>query len=102
MTGFVTLFIEMSLYMYENMITYLTCCCALLLMVKFCARLARLLSKSPVKTLPVAAVLTGCPVAEIILIQNQFIHHHIGIKKLSKILSNIYVEQSSPKNQMRI
>jgi len=47
--------------------TYLTCCCALLLMVKFCARLARLLSKSPVRTLPVLAAPTGCPAAEIIL-----------------------------------
>lgn len=52
-------------------------------MVKFCARLARLLSKSPVKTLPVAVALTGCPVTEITL-DSKLTHRHIGIKKLSK------------------
>lgn len=43
----------------KKYISYLTCCCALLLMERFSARLARLLSKSPVKTFPLATAF-GC------------------------------------------
>lgn len=71
--------------------TYFTCCWALLLIVKFCARLARLLSKSPVKTLPVPVALTGCPAAE--MQHNVTTGYSFGRMKY-KVLNNIYTKQS--------
>ena len=51
-------------------------------MVKFSAKLARLLSRSPVRTFPVAVVVgTDCPAAEILLAAFTF---PIGIKILTQ------------------